>query len=220
MNLFGKKKDDDKEEDKKIAANMQSLSDQIGALQRQLLERNKQVEALQKDLKQTDLQSTFDKTAAEKRLQDAQAQITQLQHSLKDASAGAQAGAGQQLQAAQSQIETLQKQLTEMQTAAQTATQAPAQQAPTPSYAPRAAGIPGLAIGGSAWVKKEGGMPLRLRNAPDLDESKVIDRLAIGTQMTILGGPNPSDGYTWYHIRTNDGREGWVAGENLVAQPE
>jgi SH3-like domain-containing protein len=38
--------------------------------------------------------------------------------------------------------------------------------------------------------------------------------------MTLLEGPESRDNHTWWRIRTTDGREGWVAGEDLRAQPD
>ena len=64
-------------------------------------------------------------------------------------------------------------------------------------------------------MRNAGGKNLRRRNAPDL-QSKVLDGLPPGTRLTLLAGPDEEDGYHWWHIRTDDGREGWVAGEELV----
>ncbi|WP_322496228.1 SH3 domain-containing protein, partial [Chloroflexus sp.] len=88
---------------------------------------------------------------------------------------------------------------------------------PAPAAAAPAAG--GLQIGGVAYVQKAGGKNLRLRNAPGLD-STVLDGLPPGTQLTLLAGPQEKDGYPWWRIRTTDGREGWVAGTELVTTPE
>lgn len=76
-----------------------------------------------------------------------------------------------------------------------------------------------LAVGGRAWVRKAGGMNLNLRDAPGL-ESNVIGSLPPGTELFLNSGPNPAHNYTWWQVRVTDGREGWVAGEELVTQPE
>ncbi|NTW00313.1 MAG: SH3 domain-containing protein [Oscillochloris sp.] len=89
--------------------------------------------------------------------------------------------------------------------------------APTPVVTPAPVG--GLAAGGTAYVQRAGGKNLRLRNAAGL-ESNVIDGLPPGTQMSLIAGPVEKDGYPWWHIRTSDGREGWVAGTELVTHPE
>ncbi len=77
----------------------------------------------------------------------------------------------------------------------------------------------GMAAGNPAWVRKAGGQGLNRRDAPGLN-STVMDSLSIGTQVTLLEGPHPADGYTWWRVRVSDGREGWVAGEELVTSPE
>ncbi len=76
-----------------------------------------------------------------------------------------------------------------------------------------------MAIGNPTWVRREGGKGLNRRDAPGLG-SNVLDSFAIGTKLVLLEGPNPADGYTWWRVRCNDGREGWVAGEELLMQPE
>jgi uncharacterized protein YgiM (DUF1202 family) len=86
-----------------------------------------------------------------------------------------------------------------------------------PIAAPAATG--GLALGVTAYVQKAGGKNLRLRDKAGL-ESHVSDSLRPGTQLTLLIGPVERDGYPWWRIRTADGREGWVAGTELVTHPE
>ncbi len=87
---------------------------------------------------------------------------------------------------------------------------APAAPAPTPGM---------LGVGVSAWVRNAGGKNLRLRDKPGL-ESNAFAGLPPGTQMTLLEGPVQDDGYPWWRIRVSDGREGWVAGTELVTSPE
>src|SRR5262249_58448474 len=82
-----------------------------------------------------------------------------------------------------------------------------------------ASGAGGLAPGATAWVTQAGGLPLRLRSGPGLDQG-VIDRLQPGSKMTLQDGPRQADGHAWWHIRTDDGKEGWVAGEDLRSQPD
>lgn len=144
--------------------------------------------------------------------------ITQLQGQIKDLTedvAGA-AKAQQQVQAVSQKLGQLQASLQQArakkqaQAAAQPAAAAPA--ATTPAK-------PGLQVGVTAWVQKAGGKNLRLRDAAGLN-SNAFDGLAPGTQLTLLEGPQSLDGYTWWRIRASDGREGWVAGEELVTTPE
>lgn len=122
-----------------------------------------------------------------------------------------------QLQAMQKEMAALQQRLKEAEAQSASAAPAPAPAVPQqPVTAPRPEG---LAIGATAWVRKAGGKSLNRRSAPGLN-STVHDSLTIGTQMTLLEGPLTADGYTWWRMRTSDGREGWVAGEELVTQPE
>ncbi|HMO58605.1 MAG TPA: SH3 domain-containing protein [Roseiflexaceae bacterium] len=92
-----------------------------------------------------------------------------------------------------------------------------ARQAAEAVEAPATAG--GLAIGTTAWVRKAGGRNLRRRAAPGLS-ADIHDTLPPGTQLSLLEGPIKADDYTWWRVRVSDGREGWVAGEELVTQAE
>jgi hypothetical protein len=76
-----------------------------------------------------------------------------------------------------------------------------------------------VAVGCPAWVTRAGGQVLRMRDGPSLS-GVILTRLPIGTQMEVLEGPRPADGFTWWRVRSTGGREGWVAGENLVLQPD
>lgn len=55
---------------------------------------------------------------------------------------------------------------------------------------------------------------LYLRTGPGLAYS-VITTMPTGTKGTIVGGPTPSGGYTWYQLKTPYGT-GWAAGEYLA----
>lgn len=56
--------------------------------------------------------------------------------------------------------------------------------------------------------------PLRMRDQPTLNGA-VLVRLGNGTILTVVDGPREADGYTWWMVRTEGGREGWVAGSWL-----
>jgi len=138
------------------------------------------------------------------------------------------ATSGAELDAAHAQIQALQSQLSTLQQSASNRTAdgisvggksgaSSNVAANAPTATPQAAG--GLTAGASAWVTRAGGLPLRLRSGPSLSES-VLDRLQPGTQMTLQDGPKQADGHGWWHIRTSDGKEGWVAGEDLRTQPD
>ena len=77
-----------------------------------------------------------------------------------------------------------------------------------------------IAVSCEAWVTRTGGLTLRMRSAGAILADNIVARLPIGTQMTVLEGPSPADGFTWWRVRTVGGNEGWVAGENLVIQPD
>lgn len=76
-----------------------------------------------------------------------------------------------------------------------------------------------LSVGGKAWVTRKNGRSLRLRTAAGLN-TRVITSLPVGTEVTLLEGPQALDGYNWWRVQTLGGREGWVAGEELITQPD
>jgi len=190
---------------KQMGQQMQNLSEQIGALQQQLAQKNAEVAGLQEQLNQTK-------------------------------SAAPDSGDAMKLQRAQNEINALKQNLDMLQAQAKQATKMPsASTSPAASAAPSGSKsgtaqsdavqsgatqrAHGLSIGGNAWVTRAGGLPLRLRSVPSLD-GNILDRLAPGTQMTLLAGPQDANGHSWWHIRTTDGREGWVAGEDLRVEPD
>lgn len=234
---FGKdKKDDEETAEQRMAKNIANLSNQIGALQQQLVDRNKQVDELNKQLGAT--------KAGHQDAATAQESLRRAQQQAKDSQ--------DQMHILQRQVEELRQQATSS-SAAATSSAAPSAGAgsvETPgtsgatgggvSGVRSGAGVLGagadmqpvpaspaatqpamgvLAVGNSAYVQRAGGKNLRRRSAPSL-ESHVIDGLEPGTHMTLLAGPTQAAGHAWWHIRTDDGREGWVAGEELVTQPD
>jgi hypothetical protein len=44
----------------------------------------------------------------------------------------------------------------------------------------------------------------------------MLRTLEDGTQLQVLEGPEAADGYEWWKLRTDDGLEGWAAGDWLV----
>jgi predicted RNase H-like nuclease (RuvC/YqgF family) len=211
-NLFGKDKDKEKEEEEKrqMAEGMQSMSDQILALSNQMTEKNAELERLQKAAKD----ATSGSAAGAKALQAAQQQVADLQKQLRELQRKAAEDKAKQ-EADAMAADLIRKQQAKQQSAAPTAKVTSAQ--PASSTAAPTSG--GIAIGGTAYVTSAGGMPLRLRSGAGLNHES-IDRLPPGTQMTLLDGPRQSDNHAWWRIRTTDGREGWVAGEELRTQPD
>ncbi len=197
MALFGSKPNAEKEA---MAKNLQNLSDQIGALKQQLNTKDSEVTSLQEQLQQAQ--------AAVASGSDAKAEIQRLQGAIAAAEADKQAQA--------IQMQDLQKQISELQDKLAAAAAATGATAPAEA---QAAAIGALTVGATAYVTRAGGLPLRLRNGPGLNHD-VVGRLEPGTGMTLLAGPQQADGHAWWQIRTTDGREGWVAGEDLRSQPD
>ena len=64
-----------------------------------------------------------------------------------------------------------------------------------------------LAVGNTARAANTG-TPLRLRDAPN---GTWLQDLPNGTVVQIVGGPQCTGDYTWWHIRLTDGTLGWSA---------
>lgn len=52
---------------------------------------------------------------------------------------------------------------------------------------------------------------LRLRNAPSINDSRVIQLMPNGTRVRVVDGPRDADGYRWWQLRTPEGNVGWAA---------
>jgi hypothetical protein len=70
--------------------------------------------------------------------------------------------------------------------------------------------LPGgtLGVGGRARVNTTAGDMLRIRSGPGTSFA-VAFQLANGTPVTLVEGPVSADGFSWWFIRTDDGRTGW-----------
>lgn len=198
---FGKDKKKEEEEEKeakaeqeKVAQAMRNMSDQLASKGKEVADLQKQLEAAKKDASAGD--------AAEKALAEAQAKVRQMQAEM----------AKLQIQAQSAQNKAKQ--------AAAAAAKVEAKPEPGVSLGGAAGAAPGmLGVGVSAWVRNAGGKNLRLRDNHGLD-TNAFAGLPPGTKMTLLEGPVEDDGYPWWRVRVDDGREGWVAGTELVTQPE
>jgi uncharacterized protein YhaN len=206
--LFGGNNNDMKQ----VGEDMQKLSEQIGALQQKLAAKTSEADSLRTQAAQG--------AGATVALQDAEAQMEVLRNQLKEMQSkpAQNPAATADLDAAHAQIQALQSQLAELQQSAGSKS-GEGMSIGTKSVASTTAAPGELAAGVSAWVTRAGGLPLRLRSGPSLNDG-VIDRLQPGTQMTLQDGPRDADGHAWWHIRTTDGQEGWVAGEDLRTQPD
>jgi len=81
--------------------------------------------------------------------------------------------------------------------------------AASPEVAPVA-----VTIGGQATITVEDvNGTLNRRSGAGINFS-IIDRLPYGTIVTLVDGPQPVDGYTWWKVQTPNSVEGWVA-ENV-----
>lgn len=74
-----------------------------------------------------------------------------------------------------------------------------------------------LAIGDRVRVATQGGARLTVRARPG-QSSSVVTRVAAGTTLDILGGPQSADGYRWWQVRGAD-FTGWAAENWLVKTP-
>lgn len=178
---------------KKVGEDMQKLSEQIADLQQKLAAKTTEADGLRTQAAQG--------AASSVALEDAQAEISVLRQQLADMKAATEA-------ASASVLGSISK----------ASAEAPAAPAEEAKAAAPAAAAGGLTAGASAWVTRAGGLPLRLRSAPSLS-GEILDRLAPGTEVTLLDGPQPADGHSWWHVRSAGG-EGWVAGEDLRTQPD
>lgn len=197
--LFGKDKDnEEKSEQQKLGETIKNLSDRIYELQKLLNQRNSEIDQLTMQLAEAQKQAAAAKDAASVE----QMTLSATQDALRDANA--------RTRELEAQIAQLAKEKAALEAQAKSVGAAVTEMA---------GGKAGLAVGVTAWVQKAGGKSLRRRSAPGLN-SQVHDGLAPGTQLTLLEGPVAADGYHWWRIRATDGREGWVAGEELVTTPE
>ena len=195
---------------KELGADLQKLSEQIGTLQQELKAKNDELEQAHAAVAQAQQAASTSTQSNQDQMASALQHSAQMQQ-LNDEAAKRSA----ELTDTQAKLTALEAQLAQA-TAGATPPTASAQ----PEHAAQASGAVGLQVGGTAYVAQAGGLPLRLRSSPGLAADSVIGRLPPGTQMTLLGGPEDHDGYTWWHIRTSGGEEGWVAGQDLRTQPE
>lgn len=71
-----------------------------------------------------------------------------------------------------------------------------------------------LAVGVTAALNTDGA---NFRSEPSTS-GEVLQVLDNGTVVTIVGGPEEADGYTWWQIELEDGTTGWIAGDFLTPQ--
>jgi hypothetical protein len=87
---------------------------------------------------------------------------------------------------------------------------------PTPTATRTSTPVPVVMPGASVVVSGTGAQQLRIRSGPGLTY-ETLGTVADGSRLSVLDGPEAADGYQWWQVRTEDGQEGWVAGEWLSA---
>ncbi len=214
INFGGKKDEGDKNQG--ISEAMRSMSDQIGRQAQEIKRLQEALETAQQDAAAAEKvrKALAD---AETRMAQMEAELKRLKDQLAATGTGASSG-GKSASTSGGETTTAPGSITGSVSGA-FGTSGVLKIGPgTPATSTLATDTPatgGLHIGGTAYVQKAGGKNLRLRSAPGL-ESTVLDGLPPGTKLTLLAGPHEKDGYPWWQIRTADGREGWVAGTELV----
>jgi hypothetical protein len=83
---------------------------------------------------------------------------------------------------------------------------------PTPdlSIAPEA-----ITVGYYAAVANTENIGVSLRGGPSTDNLR-LSLIPEGTLLLVSGGPTEGSGLIWWQVKTEDGTEGWVAGDFLV----
>jgi multidrug efflux pump subunit AcrA (membrane-fusion protein) len=151
--------------------------------------------------------------SVQEQLSQREREARRLQRELEEVeNQGAQGSAVRgELQQADETIDALRQQLDSLQA------QVNSPAAHPPEHEPLT-GESGMAIGSIAWVAREGGVSTHLRTHPRFEMGEDVTRLTSGIQLTVLDGPEHTEGYIWWRVRTSDGREGWVPDEGLMGQ--
>jgi hypothetical protein len=75
--------------------------------------------------------------------------------------------------------------------------------------------VPVVMLGTTVEVSGTGTDQLRLRVAPGVAQETILT-LEDGTRLRVTNGPQSSDGYEWWKVKTEEGQEGWVAEDWLL----
>lgn len=90
---------------------------------------------------------------------------------------------------------------------------------PTADAPPTAPPSDTIGVGGYVRVAAPAG--LSFREAPNTTGT-LIQVLDSGSILAVVGGPEEAEGYTWWQLRRDDGKEGWSAagsGEDVFLEP-
>ncbi len=71
-----------------------------------------------------------------------------------------------------------------------------------------------LASGASVVVGNTGGSGVNMRDAASTS-GKIVATLADGTALTITGDSVSANGYTWWPVKTSDGKSGYIVADYL-----
>ncbi len=76
-----------------------------------------------------------------------------------------------------------------------------------------------IAPGAQVVVNGTLGQGLNLR-ASYSTSARLVGSAKDGNVLTVLEGPQEADGYTWWKVKTAEGKEGWAAGKFLVLKTQ
>ena len=178
---------------------LHGLNDQIVAVQQQIDEQNAYITELEHELGQAQAEQR-DTANLHRQLTEVRARIKELESQVDRLKSGAAAASDRAMS---------------MERGASRGAVIPGKTVETSTAQPMRENF---TIGHTAQTQEVPGTPLRLHVAPGQD-AQALDGLASSTRLILLEGPVAADACTWWRVRTIDGREGWVAGEHLVAHP-
>jgi len=73
-----------------------------------------------------------------------------------------------------------------------------------------------IAPGATVIVTAVGGLNLRVQPSTG---ATVVITVKEGSSLVVLEGPQEGGGFTWWKLRTTDGKEGWGAAQYLTLKP-
>jgi hypothetical protein len=86
---------------------------------------------------------------------------------------------------------------------------------PSSESSPTPEVIPGS---GFARIGNTNGFGANVRSEPGL-EYELLSQLSDGSRVELTGEAQTADGFTWQHVRLEDGRLGWIAENFLIPEP-
>ena len=85
----------------------------------------------------------------------------------------------------------------------------------SPESSPTPEVVPGL---GFARIGNTAGFGVNVRSEPGL-EYEILTQLSDGSRVELTGEAQSADGFTWQHVRLEDGHLGWIADNFLIPEP-